>query len=90
MTTAVHSLLEQIRRLTPDEQLEIIKGVAGLLHDQVGHSMLPPPAPPAIHHTAPVASLDDLAADFWPEDESADDINAYIAAQRAAERMSDL
>ena len=29
--------------------------------------------------------LDTLAADFWPEDESADDINEYIAAQRRAD-----
>ncbi len=87
MTTTVHTLLEQIRRLTPDEQLEIIKGVAGLLHDQVGHSMPTPSAPLAIRHTAPMTNLDDLAADFWPEDESADDINTYIASQRAAERM---
>ena len=27
-----------------------------------------------------------LAADFWPEDESADDINAYVEAQRNADR----
>lgn len=33
-----------------------------------------------------VTNLDDLAADFWPEDESADDINAFVEQQRRAER----
>jgi len=31
-----------------------------------------------------VTNLDALAADFWPEDESADEINDYIEAQRHA------
>jgi hypothetical protein len=29
-----------------------------------------------------IADISTLAADFWPEDESAEDINAYIYAQR--------
>ena len=29
-----------------------------------------------------IADLSLLGADFWPEDETADDINAYIAQQR--------
>lgn len=32
-----------------------------------------------------VEDLDARAADFWPEDESADDINAYVEAQRRAD-----
>jgi len=34
--------------------------------------------------------LAELAADFWPVDESADDINSFIAEQRAADRTADL
>jgi len=37
----------------------------------------------------PITSVDDLRADFWPEDESADDIDDFITQQRAADRMSD-
>ncbi len=33
-----------------------------------------------------VNDIDALGADFWPDDESADDFNAYIAAQRRADR----
>lgn len=32
--------------------------------------------------TQPVADIADLRADFWPEDESADDIIEYIYQQR--------
>jgi hypothetical protein len=37
-----------------------------------------------------VSDIDALAADFWPEDESADDINAYVEAQRRAEHIRPL
>jgi len=30
-----------------------------------------------------------LAVDFWPEDESADDFNQFIAEQRRADRTRD-
>jgi hypothetical protein len=33
-----------------------------------------------------IADISTLAADFWPEDESADDINAYVESQRHADR----
>lgn len=33
-----------------------------------------------------ITDLNALAADFWPEDESADDINAYIEQQRRTDR----
>lgn len=46
--------------------------------------------PAGIRRAAPVASLAELAADFWPEEETADDINDYIAQQRTADRTSDL
>jgi hypothetical protein len=34
--------------------------------------------------------LAELAADLWPADEPADDINAFVAQRRVADRMSDL
>ncbi len=34
-----------------------------------------------------VRNVADLAVDFWPEDESADDINSYIYRQRREDRM---
>ncbi|MCG8349191.1 MAG: hypothetical protein MI924_15595 [Chloroflexales bacterium] len=43
-----------------------------------------------VKRTPPVTDLVQLAADFWPEDESAAEINAYIAQQRREGRMRDL
>lgn len=34
-----------------------------------------------------VRDVADLAVDFWPEDESADDINSYIYRQRYDDRI---
>jgi hypothetical protein len=84
MTTDVALILSQARQLTPDEQLELLQGVAALLHQQLTHPTKQE------RRVAPIRSLDELAADFWPEDESADAINAYIAAQRAADRERDV
>lgn len=46
--------------------------------------------PAYIRHAPPMSSLADFAGDFWPEDETADDINNYIAEQRIADRLFDL
>jgi hypothetical protein len=43
-----------------------------------------------VKRSVAVTDLAQLAADFWPEDESADDIDAYIVQQRQEDRMSDL
>lgn len=34
-----------------------------------------------------IKNVGDLAVDFWPEDESADDVNGYIYRQRRDDRM---
>ena len=36
-----------------------------------------------------VTDIRALAVDFWPTDESADDVNQFIAQQRHADRMGD-
>lgn len=36
----------------------------------------------AAQQTQPVSDLSTLQADFWPEDESADDIIAFVEQQR--------
>jgi len=46
--------------------------------------------PAFVKRTSPATDLDQLGADFWPDDESADDINTLIAEQRAADRLSHL
>ncbi|GAB4198621.1 MAG: hypothetical protein OHK0022_18190 [Roseiflexaceae bacterium] len=53
--------------------------------------VIPPPAPIPndIRRTQPVADLSGLVAHFWPSDETADDVNSFIAEQRKQDRLSD-
>ena len=91
MTTALlERAIEAAQRLSAHEKYQLIETVAhslsqvdalaansaaflrGRTLDQLRDAQQPPI----------VTDLDALAADFWPEDESADDINDYIEAQR--------
>jgi hypothetical protein len=88
MTTSVERVLQVVQHLSPTEQLELIQAISqSLLHQyQQTNSE---PIPRSVKRTAPVTDLAQRAADFWPEDESADDINDYIAQQRREDRMRD-
>ena len=89
MTASVERVLQAVEHLSPAEQLELIQANSqSLLHRY--QQTEPDAIPSSVKRTAPVADLGQLAADFWPEDESADDINDYIAQQRREDRMRDL
>ncbi|NNJ09825.1 hypothetical protein EKD04_005755 [Chloroflexales bacterium ZM16-3] len=85
--TTVEEVQEAALRLQPSQQLQLIQELLRRL--QQGYQQPTNTIPPGVRRAAPVADLADLTADFWPEDETADDINDYIAQQRAADRMSD-
>lgn len=85
--TTIEEVRQAARKLLPVEQLQLIQELLrGLEHSyhQADNAI-----PVGIRRTAPVTDLAELAADFWPEDETADDINTFIASQRAADRLSD-
>jgi hypothetical protein len=69
------------------EQFQLIQELLRGL--ERGYQMPGDAIPVGVRRAAPVTDLAELAADFWPEDETADDINDYIARQRADDRMSD-
>jgi hypothetical protein len=79
---ALDKISGAVARLSPAEQQ----------HDGSGPAQsLPPPVsddtiPPSVRRTAPATDLTTRAANFWPEDETADDINTFVARQRAADR----
>ncbi len=86
MTTG-EEVREAARRLPPVEQFQLIQELlCGL---ERGYQLPGDAIPAGVRRAAPVSDLAELAADFWPEDETADDINDYIARQRADDRMSD-
>ncbi len=89
MTTGLlERAIEAAQRLSPREKYQLIETVARSLSQTDtletnsaaflrGHTLdelIAAQQPPV------VTDLDALAVDFWPEDESADDINDYIEA----------
>lgn len=89
MTTSVERVFRTVQNLSPAEQLELIQAISQSLrqhYQQIQSDAIPE----HVKRTAPITDLEQLAADFWPEDESADDINAYITQQRHADRLKDL
>jgi hypothetical protein len=95
MTTALlERAIEAAQRLSPREKYQLIETVArslsqtdtletnsaAFLRGYTLDELIAAQQPPI------VTDLDALAADFWPEDESADDINDYIEAQRRLDR----
>jgi hypothetical protein len=97
-TTTVQAVVAAAQKLSPIEQLEIIQALTHALQQRYPNANVRPTVaddaaivlPATVRRTPLVTDLRDFAADFWPEDETADYINDYIAQQRAADRMRDL
>lgn len=86
MTASVERVLQVAQHLSPAEQLELIQAISQSLLRQYRQTRTDT-IPHDVRRTAPVTDLAQLVADFWPEDESADDINDYIAQQRREDRL---
>jgi hypothetical protein len=97
-TTTVQTVVAAAQELSPAEQLEIIQALTRVLQQRYMANIAQPapvdakePTLPAgVHRTSPITSLSVFAADFWPDDETADDVNTYLAQQRAADRLRDI
>ena len=94
MMTSVQVLLDAAEQLSPVEQLELIQALSESLqrhYQPVATARDRGDAIPFdVPRAGPVTDLGELAADFWPAEESADDINTFLAQQRAVDRTSDL
>jgi hypothetical protein len=92
MNTALQSVIDSAKQLSPVEQLELLKIISHAL--QLKHFFkvaawqvknfeeILQTSP-----TKPVHTLAELAADFWPAEESADDIIEYLYQQRREDRV---
>lgn len=81
--TTVEEVSTAARKLSPGDQFQLIQELLRGL--QEGYQQADDTIPSVVRRTPPITDLADLAADFWPEDESADAINDFIARQRAAD-----
>jgi hypothetical protein len=95
MTTDVEDILKAARSLPPHEQLEVMQGLAQSLRMVLSPLASASAAFKANRSLAeliaeqkvPVVSdIQALAMPDWPEDETADDVIAYVRGQRAADR----
>ncbi|HEY0604500.1 MAG TPA: hypothetical protein VGD58_16385 [Herpetosiphonaceae bacterium] len=84
--TTVESVLDAAQTLSPVEQLQLIQALSQTLQQKYQQLTPTDAIPPSVKRTQPITDLSERAVDFWPEDESADDINSFIAQQRAADR----
>lgn len=95
MSTTVQKVLAEAQQLSPVEQLDLIRALSESLRSQVRQQGVSPEAghtaaiPDSVRRAPPVTNLDELVADFWPDDESADDLVNFVRQQREADRLSE-
>jgi len=91
----LQELIEAAQELSPLEQLDLISALSQALHRNYLQTLSAEdfwrPKTLEQHIQAqqpqPVADIAGLRADFWPEDESADDLIAYIYEQRREDQL---
>ncbi|HEX5081150.1 MAG TPA: hypothetical protein VFY40_03830 [Blastocatellia bacterium] len=87
MNENLQNVVNAAVKLSPGERLELIEAVSRSLQltwlqleGLNGEQALT--IPNYVRRTSPVTSLKRLEVDFWPDDETADDINDFIRRQR--------
>jgi hypothetical protein len=95
-TARLQAVIQAVQELSPLEQLDLIQA----LSKSVQASYLGISSAQDFWHPKtleehikeqqprPVSDIADLVADFWPEDESADDLVSYIYGQRLKDRQN--
>ena len=95
MTMRLQDLINAAQELSPRERLDLISAVSRSLQrtyaEEAGTDFWEPQS--LEHHiraqrTSVVADIAELRADFWPEEETSDDLSAYIYRQRAEDRLN--
>ena len=97
MSPKLQSIIDAAQELSPLEQLQLIEAVSEFL--QLKYQITRPTVdfwnPQSVEdlvraqNKQPVINIADLAADFWPEQETADDIIEYLYQQRQEDRLKD-
>jgi hypothetical protein len=95
MTQELQILIEKARKMPLPEQFELIISLSQSLYhmcypanDDFKKSLTVQELIEK-QKTKPVTDIANLGADFWPEEESADDVIRYIYEQRREDRLKD-
>ena len=96
MSPQLKSIIDDVQELSTGEQIELITFVTKLLESNyfqllVNNDFWKSKSLKHLLEKQKVSSvrvLSDLAADFWPEDESADQFNKFIYKQGQEDRNS--
>ncbi|MCB9156348.1 MAG: hypothetical protein H6645_04445 [Caldilineaceae bacterium] len=96
MTVNLQTLIHSAKQLTPAEQVELINAVSNLLYQHYQQELQTADfwQPQSIEsivagqQTQLASTISGMKADFWPEDESADDFIEFITQQRHEDRMA--
>lgn len=94
MTQRFDTVLQAIRTLSAREKLQLIQAITTDLQqlDELASTNEAFWTPSTLNtliatqQTPVITDIQMLVDDFWPEDETADDINTYIEAQRHLDR----
>ncbi len=95
MTTALQNIITATRALSARDKLELLQVISHDLQQtfdfaEATAQFLGRQSITDLVHTdsgVVVTDVQSLKVDFWPENETADDINAFVAAQRKADRL---
>lgn len=94
MNTTLQELIDAAQKLSPAEKLDLITAVSQSLRLVCAGTEAPDFWEPRTleYHiqaqgTSVVAEIAELKADFWPEQETADDLINYVYQQRSEDRL---
>lgn len=93
MTEALQQVVDAARALSPKDKLELVEIISGELNlngsQRISEEFWRPRSLDEIarnHASVVVTNVDDLVGDFWPQDESVDEFNQFIAEERENDR----
>src|SRR5262245_62022793 len=97
MSTALQEVIEAAHDLSPRDKLELLQAIVRDLQQidaftEASAAFWSPRSLDEIARTQPppvVTDIRSLAVDFWPDDESVDDFNEFIAVRRRADRLKE-
>ncbi|MFQ5677415.1 MAG: hypothetical protein ACE5G1_16120, partial [bacterium] len=97
MSPQLQTMIKEAQELSPVEQVELIAAISQALQNKYkqlsrNNDFWNPKTLKQLsdeQRVQAVKSLSDLAADFWPEEESVDEFNEFIYKQRLEDRLSD-